>query len=224
MQRGLPGLRDEERFGPWVYQVARSAIADQQRTAARHPLVVEPPPEPEAPAVEAPPVEAPEGDDSARLLASSLAMFVAALPSPYREALTLTELEGMSQKDSAEMLGLSLSGMKSRVQRGRVVLRGSVCLSRTETQPGVVSAWERHPIELWEVSEEGVSPPTAQPGDTEMLIGARTRSRTAAAPTPPRGGSTSPSAGGTEVGSRPLGIGPAGIGSRHRHLASSANR
>ncbi|HQP39291.1 MAG TPA: sigma factor, partial [Polyangiaceae bacterium] len=28
MQRGLAGLRDEERFGPWVYQVARSAIAD----------------------------------------------------------------------------------------------------------------------------------------------------------------------------------------------------
>jgi RNA polymerase sigma-70 factor (ECF subfamily) len=28
IQRGLPGLRDDERFGPWVYQVARSAIAD----------------------------------------------------------------------------------------------------------------------------------------------------------------------------------------------------
>lgn len=37
----------------------------------------------------------------------------------YREAITLTELQGMTQKDAAEMLGISLSGMKSRVQRGR---------------------------------------------------------------------------------------------------------
>ena len=45
------------------------------------------------------------------------------LPSPYREALTLTELEGMTQKEAAAMLGTTLSGMKSRVQRGRVYLR-----------------------------------------------------------------------------------------------------
>jgi RNA polymerase sigma-70 factor (ECF subfamily) len=54
-----------------------------------------------------------------RELASYIAVFVAALASPYREAITLTELQGMTQKDAAEMLGISLSGMKSRVQRGR---------------------------------------------------------------------------------------------------------
>src|SRR5688500_10028379 len=37
MQRGLSGLRDDDRFGPWVYQVARSAIGDYQRDRARHP-------------------------------------------------------------------------------------------------------------------------------------------------------------------------------------------
>ena len=39
MQRGLAGLRDDERFGPWVYRVARSAIADHHRAAARHDVV-----------------------------------------------------------------------------------------------------------------------------------------------------------------------------------------
>src|SRR5690606_24480720 len=70
-----------------------------------------------------------ESDDDDRAveqaLASVVALFLAALPSPYREALTLTELEGMTQKQAAEMLGISLSGMKSRVQRGRVLLRRS---------------------------------------------------------------------------------------------------
>jgi RNA polymerase sigma-70 factor (ECF subfamily) len=116
MQRGLAGLRDDERFGSWVYQVARSAIADHQRAAVRHPLANGAPPDEEA---------ALPDDDGAveRQLAAYVAPFVAMLPSPYREALTLTELEGLTQKDAAAMLGISLSGMKSRVQRGRQQLR-----------------------------------------------------------------------------------------------------
>jgi RNA polymerase sigma-70 factor (ECF subfamily) len=116
IQAGLGELRDTERFGPWVYQVARSALADHGRARARHPLAAG------AAAVAddlpAPPSDEEEGT-AERELAQYLAVFVAALPSPYREAITLTELQGMSQKDAAEMLGISLSGMKSRVQRGR---------------------------------------------------------------------------------------------------------
>jgi len=52
-----------------------------------------------------------------------VALFVAPLPSPYREAITLTELQGLTQKEAAEMVGTSLSGMKSRVQRGRDKIR-----------------------------------------------------------------------------------------------------
>jgi RNA polymerase sigma-70 factor, ECF subfamily len=118
MQRGLPGLRDEERFGPWVYQVARTAIADHHRAVARHGVADGEPPEELV-------LSNDEEDDGvvARMLAMYVAPFVAMLPSPYREALTLTELEGLSQKEAADMLGISLSGMKSRVQRGRQKLR-----------------------------------------------------------------------------------------------------
>jgi RNA polymerase sigma-70 factor (ECF subfamily) len=115
IQRGASALRDTDRFGPWVYQVARSAIAEHQRTAARNPLA-----EREAPDEGG----ATEDDGTAEEeLAAYVAVFVAMLPSPYREALTLTELEGVSQKDAAVMLGISVSGMKSRVQRGREQLR-----------------------------------------------------------------------------------------------------
>jgi RNA polymerase sigma-70 factor, ECF subfamily len=50
-------------------------------------------------------------------------MFVAQLASPYREAITLVELEGLTAREAAEMAGISVSGMKSRVQRGREQLR-----------------------------------------------------------------------------------------------------
>jgi len=56
-------------------------------------------------------------------LAEFAASAISRLPSPYREALTLTEIQGMTQLAAAKMLGLSPSGMKSRVQRGREKLR-----------------------------------------------------------------------------------------------------
>jgi len=119
MQRGLPALREDERFGPWVYQVARNAVADHWRTTMRRPLVSSE--TASEPVCDAPNLD--EADEVERELARYMALFVAMLPSPYREALTLTELEGLTQKDAAVMLGLSLSGMKSRVQRGRRHLR-----------------------------------------------------------------------------------------------------
>jgi len=117
--RGLATLTDGERFGAWVYRIAGSAIADHGRMRARHP------PLPATPTEEpAEPTATDDDDDHLEAeLAECIALFVARLPSPYREAITLTELEGLTQKDAAPMLGVSLSGMKSRVQRGRDRIR-----------------------------------------------------------------------------------------------------
>jgi RNA polymerase sigma-70 factor (ECF subfamily) len=56
-------------------------------------------------------------------LAPSVAAMVNALPEPYREALYLTEYQGLSQRELAARLGISLSGAKSRVQRAREKLK-----------------------------------------------------------------------------------------------------
>jgi RNA polymerase sigma-70 factor (ECF subfamily) len=45
------------------------------------------------------------------------------LPNRYRDAVRLYELQGVSQAEIAERLGISLSGAKSRVQRGREKLK-----------------------------------------------------------------------------------------------------
>lgn len=117
MHRGLVALRDGERFGGWVYQIAKHTIADWARARARDPV---------APAPELDEHSAQVADENETLeeeLGKCVALFVSRLPSPYREAVTLTELEGVTQKEAAEMLGVSLSGMKSRVQRGREKIR-----------------------------------------------------------------------------------------------------
>lgn len=118
VQRGLPRLRDEERFTSWLFQIARSSVAEHMRTRARHPVAAD------GDAGDERAVETEDDDrEAARELAGCVSMFVAQLPSPYREAITLVELEGRTAKEAAEMVGVSVSGMKSRVQRGRARLR-----------------------------------------------------------------------------------------------------
>jgi len=117
IHRGLSTLQEDERFGGWVYRIAERAIADAARSRARAPL---------AASGELPADLGASTDEAADLqleLGECVALFVARLPSPYREAITLTELQGLTQKDAADMLGVSLSGMKSRVQRGRERIR-----------------------------------------------------------------------------------------------------
>lgn len=121
MQRALPNLRDDERFGPWAYRVTRNAIIDHLRALARREALVS--------ASDSDAHEAADVDDeypAEQELATYVAAFVSLLPSPYREALTLTELEGLTQREAAEMMDISLSGMKSRVQRGRQLLRDAL--------------------------------------------------------------------------------------------------
>jgi RNA polymerase sigma-70 factor, ECF subfamily len=56
-------------------------------------------------------------------LASCLRPMTHRLPPHYRDAISSVELEGLTQREAAERLGLSVSGMKSRVQRGRQMLK-----------------------------------------------------------------------------------------------------
>ncbi len=118
MHRGLPELRDDDRFSAWMFQVARNAIADKTRANARAPI--------DTPDLDETPALPPDDErDAATALAGCVSLFVSQLPSPYREAITLVELEGKTAREAAEMVGISVSGMKSRVQRGRAQLRES---------------------------------------------------------------------------------------------------
>jgi RNA polymerase sigma-70 factor (ECF subfamily) len=120
VHRGLGGLKGQAAPGPWIYSIAHNAIVDHWRKKGR---------------VAAIPVEDAEGeigelaaitDDGDRLqqaVAAYLADAVRRLESPYRETLTLTELEGMKYADAARQLDISLPAVKSRVLRGRELLR-----------------------------------------------------------------------------------------------------
>lgn len=143
MHRGLSSLREDQRFGAWAYRIARNAIVDHLRSSSRQPLA-----EAREDAQSVDPVDLADADPEKlrREVAGYAAHFVSLLPSPYREALTLTELQGLTQKEAAEMLGISVSGMKSRVQRGRQKLRAALddcCAIALDARRGVMACESR---------------------------------------------------------------------------------
>jgi RNA polymerase sigma-70 factor (ECF subfamily) len=120
IHRHVGELERAPAVGAWVHQIARNAIADHYRRAS---VRCERPAGIEFDREEAPVVE-PASSELRGELAVCLAPLVARLPAIYQDALTLTEFEGLTQPDAAARLGLSTSGMKSRVQRARTQLKG----------------------------------------------------------------------------------------------------
>jgi RNA polymerase sigma-70 factor, ECF subfamily len=118
-------LEHADRVASWVYRIAANSIADHYRRPARRELasgqamdVAEP-----AGAAAATAWAAPDSGELRAELAHCLAPLTARLPELYREALEVTEFQGITQAEAAGQLGLSVSGVKARVQRGRKQLK-----------------------------------------------------------------------------------------------------
>jgi RNA polymerase sigma-70 factor (ECF subfamily) len=141
IHRNLSTVRDEARLPAWIFKVARNAIVDYFRKNAR-------PTEALAEDFDLPaPTEEPETDYGAlNELARCLEPMIEALPESYRHAIRLAELRGVAQSDAAKQIGLSVSGMKTRVQRGRRKLKTMLlqyCEIELDNRRGVVAYQRR---------------------------------------------------------------------------------
>lgn len=110
-----------ERPRAWLYQIARNLVTDTWRKDTRqHALSEALASEPTGPPTESQPDGAPgPEEDVSALLARALPGFIEQLDAPYRQALQLTEIDGLSHAQAAERQQVSLTCMKSRVRRAR---------------------------------------------------------------------------------------------------------
>lgn len=140
----IDGLKDPRRVISWIYQLTRHAVIDHYRKPGRRQEV----PaglaaDMETTGLATTPVSLDGGEGSGQVrreLAGCLRPMLNRLSPDYRDAIMLVELEGLTQQAAAERLGLSLSGMKSRVQRGRKQLRQMLeacCLIQLDRRGGV---------------------------------------------------------------------------------------
>ena len=112
IQRRLGQLQNPAKLQGWIYLIARNAIIDHYRTRKE--------------TVEVPdslPAETDNHQGDVQELKAALRRMIYSLPELYREALVLTEFDGLTQQELAGRLGISLSGARSRVQRGRAQLK-----------------------------------------------------------------------------------------------------
>jgi len=119
----------------WVLRVARNAVVDYYRAHRADTDGVE------ELAVDDPATQRLERQG----LLASFRAFVHALPPAQREAVLLTQIEGISQTELAERLGVPLSTVKSRVQRGRKRLATalSACCNFEFDRRGHLVDWQR---------------------------------------------------------------------------------
>ncbi len=111
--RSRTTLRDGTRLEAWLYQIARGTIIDHYRRQR---------PQEELPAA----LTGESPDEMAAMrtrVLASMKRFLAGLPEAYREPVRLAELEELPLARIALRLNLSLTAVKSRVRRGRAMLK-----------------------------------------------------------------------------------------------------
>ncbi len=113
IHNGVDSLEKMDRLQYWTFRIARNTIADHYRK--RQPKVDE------IDLATLP--EARDEDNFNQLVAGWLERMIGQLPEKYGAALRMAEIEGATQQEVAERLSLSLSGAKSRIQRGRRMLK-----------------------------------------------------------------------------------------------------
>jgi RNA polymerase sigma-70 factor, ECF subfamily len=118
-----PGSVDD--VAAWLYRIARNTLVDHYRQRDRHPRPGELPDELVDHQLVDPDLDG-TADEARAQLAGCLRAMVDGLDAIYRDALTLTDLGDLSQAEAARRAGLSVSTMKSRVQRARAQLRAAV--------------------------------------------------------------------------------------------------
>ncbi|GAB7052102.1 RNA polymerase sigma factor [Catenuloplanes indicus] len=110
--RGLPRLREPARFAPWLFRIARRAVTNRLRAEYAQPAAETTAPEPDV------------GDLVADR--ATIAAGLAGVPVRERELLILFYLQDLSLESCAEICDVPVGTVKSRLARGRRLLRDAL--------------------------------------------------------------------------------------------------
>jgi RNA polymerase sigma-70 factor, ECF subfamily len=133
--RSRTSLRDDDRLEAWLYRIARRTLIDYYRKRR---------PSEELPAS----LKSESADEVGAIrdaVLFSTIRFMEELPDAYRVPLQLSELEGLSMAQIAVRLRLSLTAVKSRIRRGRQMIKKKLqdCCHFEFDQHGKIIGWER---------------------------------------------------------------------------------
>lgn len=140
MARSIGDFRGSSSLSTWLYSIARSFCHKQRNRSKFAPTAQVPLDSPEAASARAAPDAARPPDEAAaaRELGAALSEAIKALDPDQREVLVLRDVEGLKASEVAEITGLSVAAVKSRLHRARLGVRHQLApllASREEAAP-----------------------------------------------------------------------------------------
>lgn len=126
----LDDFEERSSLTSWVFALARTACARRRRGRKNQPGESD-----DVLADERHPAGGPEHDAEQRQMAELLAGALNALSDEHREVLALRDVEGLSAKEAADALGISVDALKSRLHRARAALRDQLMPRLTPSPP-----------------------------------------------------------------------------------------
>jgi len=129
--RNIKRLQEPEKFVGWVSRITTNLFYDELRKRKRHqaPISLDAPlrvgdgdMEWDLPSEELNPVE----HLSRQEFYEQLQRAIATLPRSFQETITLREVEGLSYEEIAEITGVSIGTVKSRIARARLKLQAQL--------------------------------------------------------------------------------------------------
>lgn len=131
---GLSNLRDETKLQSWLYQITRNSIIDYYRKKRPAKDVSE----------FLPHIGSDQNERVIKELSECMEPLIRSLPDKYRDTIIMSELRGFTHRDVAGIQGISTSGVKSRVQRGRAIIKKvlSDCCKIELDHGGRISGYE----------------------------------------------------------------------------------
>ncbi len=115
VHRNIDTLKDNNRIHAWIYRITRNTIIDYYRKRDRNIELIE---------IDEDLIGEIEEEISInKEIGMCLNSMIQHMPEKYKQAIILTEFQNITQKKLAQELGMSISGAKSRVQRGRLMLK-----------------------------------------------------------------------------------------------------
>lgn len=122
VKTNIDGLKNPAKVESWIFQIARNTMNDFFRKQKKSFQIDE-----NADETNIEENSFSEDDSEVKIQTQHFSEFagfiVSELPEKYRIAVHLADIEGLSMKEVAERLNISVSGAKSRVQRGRKMIK-----------------------------------------------------------------------------------------------------
>jgi RNA polymerase sigma-70 factor, ECF subfamily len=131
--QALPGFRGESSIATWLYRIATHTAYDRMRAASyRYTVQNDPSDESVGEGVEETIAGDPSGEEknpsteqeyTKKEMKACILNTIAKLPKSYRSVILLSDMEGLSNQEIAEILGITLDTVKIRLHRARTRLR-----------------------------------------------------------------------------------------------------